>query len=203
MTSQAAAMTKAGSVYAGFWRRVAAALIDSVIWMIIYVITFAVLGGGMTAAMLVGGGNPEGAVVGVLALRIGLGMTYFAYKIGLECSPLQATLGKMALGIVVTDMDGERVSFVKSFLRNWLWWLPAIVKWAGIAVVSPEQLEAMTSAVTDPSTTVMASSNAVSITGQVLGFVAVISCLVVGFTTRKQGLHDITAQALVLRKSAF
>jgi uncharacterized RDD family membrane protein YckC len=100
-------------------------------------------------------------------------------------------------------MDGERVSLVESLLRNWLWWLPAIVDWVGIAMISPEQLAAMTSAVTDPSTTVIAASTPMLILSNVLNLVVVISCLVVAFTRKKQGLHDMTAKALVLRKSAF
>jgi len=36
----------------------------------------------------------------------------------LECSALQATFGKQLLGIQVTDMEGGRLSFVRSLLRN-------------------------------------------------------------------------------------
>ncbi len=40
---------------------------------------------------------------------------YFA---GMESSDKQATLGKLVIGLVVTDMEGERVSFSKATVRH-------------------------------------------------------------------------------------
>ena len=37
----------------------------------------------------------------------------------MESSPKQATLGKMALSIVVTDLEGKRISFGKATGRYW------------------------------------------------------------------------------------
>ena len=42
-------------------------------------------------------------------------LLYFAF---MESSKTQGSLGKMAMSIKVTDMDGQRVSFGKAFLRN-------------------------------------------------------------------------------------
>ena len=36
----------------------------------------------------------------------------------MESSKFQGTLGKMALGIKVTDMNGGKLDFTKAFLRN-------------------------------------------------------------------------------------
>jgi uncharacterized RDD family membrane protein YckC len=37
----------------------------------------------------------------------------------MESSSKQATLGKMALGIIVTDLAGNRISFGKASARFW------------------------------------------------------------------------------------
>jgi uncharacterized RDD family membrane protein YckC len=49
------------------------------------------------------------------AVVFALQTVYFAL---MESSSRQATLGKMALGIVVTDMDGKRISFGRAVGRN-------------------------------------------------------------------------------------
>lgn len=100
-------------VYAGFWRRTAALCIDSLLVAIVfYAIFFAglmVLGGGLDAL-----GNVD--ALGAGALGGFLAVVYLAYPIasalyyvGMESSARQATLGKMAVGIKVTDTDGRRL----------------------------------------------------------------------------------------------
>ena len=44
-------------------------------------------------------------------------LNYFAYNIFLESSKLQATFGKMALGIKVIDENGDRISLKSAFIR--------------------------------------------------------------------------------------
>jgi uncharacterized RDD family membrane protein YckC len=90
--------------YAGFWKRLAASMIDQV----------SLMAGGFLFGMLAGlvyglcGGSEEGT--GALGHIIGItiGWLYFAL---LESSSRQATLGKMALGIKVTDLSGDGISF--------------------------------------------------------------------------------------------
>jgi uncharacterized RDD family membrane protein YckC len=76
----------------------------------------------------------------------------------MESSPKQGTLGKMALGIVVTDMDSRRISFGRATGRYF----------------------------------------AKILSGLILG----IGFLMVAFTEKKQGLHDILAGTLVVKGSA-
>ncbi len=73
-----------------------------------------------------------------------------------ESSSKQATLGKMALGIVVTDIDGNRISFGRANARFW----------------------------------------SKIISGMILG----IGFLMAAFTEKKQGLHDMIAGTLVIKK---
>lgn len=109
-------------VYAGFWRRTAAFFIDATIIVIAY---YALL----IAGMLVIGMGRLGALENVDALGGGafgvfLAVMYLAYPIvsglyyvGMESSGTQATLGKMAVGIKVTDADGHRLRRGQAFGR--------------------------------------------------------------------------------------
>jgi uncharacterized RDD family membrane protein YckC len=100
--------------YAGFLARFAAALLDGIILAIINsIISFivaAVLG------TVLGGSESAAALAGVLVSLVGfvIGWLYYAFQ---ESSPKQATIGKQALGIVVTDLDNRQISFGKATLR--------------------------------------------------------------------------------------
>jgi uncharacterized RDD family membrane protein YckC len=74
----------------------------------------------------------------------------------MESSKYQATVGKLALGLKVTDMDGNNLDFVKALVRN-------ICK---------------------------------IISGMIMG----IGYIMAGFTDKKQGLHDMIANTLVVKK---
>ena len=54
--------------------------------------------------------------IAMLVVLLNLYWLYFAF---LESSPTQATLGKMIVGIVVTDLNGNRVSFSTASGRYW------------------------------------------------------------------------------------
>src|SRR5262245_9440887 len=78
------------AVYAGFWKRVAALLIDSIV---------------------------VSAATGILTAAT-FGIAWFAifllpwvYEAIMLSSEKQATVGKMVLGIVVTDVNGGRITF--------------------------------------------------------------------------------------------
>lgn len=94
-------------LHAGFWMRVGAYMLDGIILsvpaLILYFLLILPVGLGPT-------GVPERAwpiVVFYLALIPGQWL-YFAL---FESSRFQATPGKMVLGIVVTDIRGERIGF--------------------------------------------------------------------------------------------
>ncbi len=106
--------------YAGFWRRLVAFIIDLVLvifilWIIAYTLSHVIpqIKGEI--------GDQESVFKGVVGLIIVLTFIPipWLYWAILESSSSQATLGKMALGIIVTDLDGNRVSFNKASLRFW------------------------------------------------------------------------------------
>lgn len=111
--------------YAGFWWRFLAIIIDGLIvaviqWIIIAPILAAV---GLGVAKTVTSGDMDGATaVGMAGAIVGAvmitwlltaiaGWLYFAL---MESSKFQGSIGKLALGIVVTDMEGNRISFARA-----------------------------------------------------------------------------------------
>ncbi|MCL2337072.1 MAG: RDD family protein [Firmicutes bacterium] len=101
--------TVAMPVYAGFFSRVAAFLIDSVILSLVFMLLFFVLLGGVTFET----SDSSGAHV-IFWFMFALMLLYSAF---MESSPRQGTLGKMAVGIKVTSLDGGRLSFVNALGR--------------------------------------------------------------------------------------
>ncbi|MCK5860696.1 MAG: RDD family protein [Abyssibacter sp.] len=142
--------------YAGIWRRAMAYVIDIVLTQILAIMVVVPLSfslGVATAnsvspeqAELLGGGL--GMIVGVLIQWI-----YFTV---MESSGLQATVGKRALGMKVTDADGRRIGIGKANGRYWGKIISALILFVGF--------------------------------------------LMIAFTKRKQGLHDVMAGTLVLKR---
>lgn len=143
--------------YAGFWKRFAASILDGFILMIPSMIVGFILGFAMTATSVAFKQNPTATqgvtMFGGYILGLVVNLTYFTL---FESSSKQATPGKMALGIIVTDMDGNRLSAGKAFVRN---------------------LAKILSSLT-----------------------LTIGYLMAGFTDKKQALHDMVANALVVDK---
>ncbi|OQY21831.1 MAG: hypothetical protein B6I34_06795 [Anaerolineaceae bacterium 4572_32.1] len=107
--------------YANFWRRAVAMLIDTAIFGIPYLVMIAIFGA--LAGLLAGEAEEETIssvlTIGNCLIQI-LGLTAFwLYYALMESSPWQATLGKRALSIVVTDLDGNRISFGRATARYW------------------------------------------------------------------------------------
>ena len=108
------------SPYAGFWLRVVAHLIDDVLLGIgigvLVLIGVAIVGVGSLRTMFEGmqGENPEipaamiSAIIFVSLASVLLAWIYYA---GMESSRHQGTLGKMALGLFVTDLQGRPIGF--------------------------------------------------------------------------------------------
>jgi uncharacterized RDD family membrane protein YckC len=70
--------------------------------------------GGLAVFFVTKFGFALGLVLGYLALLPVCGFSYFARS---EASKEQATLGKEAVGIIVTGPNGERLTFKKSAFR--------------------------------------------------------------------------------------
>jgi len=136
--------------YAGFWKRFAAAFIDGIITSI----------GGFAIGLVFGiamvaGGTDDPDILGGMGNGLGLILSWVYFAV-MESSPTQGTLGKMALGIKVTDLEGNRIGFGKATGRYF---------------------------------------------GKVISaLILLIGYLMVAFTQKKQGLHDMMAGCLVVNK---
>lgn len=99
--------------YAGFWKRFGAYFIDGLILGIPWMIVFFVLVGSMMGSR--GHYEPNGGGTMLMFPAWILGMVgswlYFAL---MESSEAGATLGKRALGLRVTDLNGNRIDFARA-----------------------------------------------------------------------------------------
>ena len=113
--------------YAGFWLRFLALLIDNVVLGLGFVLILIPLIFLTGLGAFIGEIHPEEDMndVGIfmligfifLATTVSLLLTWLYHAL-LESSEWQATLGKKVLGLVVTDMAGQRVSFGRSTGRH-------------------------------------------------------------------------------------
>ena len=99
--------------YADFWTRFLAHFIDGVIHTVFSMILgmfFGVSIGVLGTLAGDGGADLTEPLAGLFAIGVALSFGWL-YEALLLSSSYQATVGKMALGIVVTDMEGRRLSF--------------------------------------------------------------------------------------------
>jgi len=155
-----------GLGYAGFWRRLLAWLIDQILLSgvqlaltagVLLMVPPSDLPQFFNTTAIVPQSSPWLLDLQVLLLVYPvLGAITWAYYAIMESSPAQGTLGKIALGLTVTNTHAEPVGFFRASFRYWLRSLSTLI----------------------------------------LG----VGWLMVAFTPRKQGLHDMLAGTLVLRR---
>jgi uncharacterized RDD family membrane protein YckC len=131
------------AAYAGFWRRVAAYILDGIIVSVVLV--------PLSLALR----DPQQQATVYYPVSTALSWLYFAL---MESSARQATVGKMALGIVVTDLEGNRIGFGRATGRFFAKYLSFLILFIGVIMVA--------------------------------------------FTQKKQGLHDMIVSTLVFKKAA-
>jgi uncharacterized RDD family membrane protein YckC len=143
-------------VYGGFWIRFVAYLIDQIIMSVASFIISFVVALVLGIALRAGGTAADSVIVTtqIIGGLIGFVLGWLYYAI-MESSARQATFGKQAMGLIVTDQDGYRISFGRATGRYF----------------------------------------AKILSGLILG----IGFLMIGFSARKQGLHDQIADTLVVK----
>jgi uncharacterized RDD family membrane protein YckC len=109
-----AAAPRADAQFAGFWRRVAALLIDRVLLGSVNLVLcfFYLLLSGTDSA------SDEIRVIITASAIFGFLLRWLYWTL-MESSPLQATIGKAAIGIIVTDTEGGRISPARANGRYW------------------------------------------------------------------------------------
>jgi uncharacterized RDD family membrane protein YckC len=115
--------------YAGFWLRFVALVIDGIIVGVAQsFIIVPILGvfGFNLANNLQDGDMSEAEAIGMVASIMATmgttilisGILAMLYYVLMETSKYQATVGKIALGLKVTDLNGEKLDVTKSLIRN-------------------------------------------------------------------------------------
>jgi uncharacterized RDD family membrane protein YckC len=111
------------SIYAGFWLRFVAYVIDTILSGIVFgvllLMGIAVVGFSSLKNVIQGSESPDEffapEVIGIIFLIAGVFLVmHWIYFAWMESSATQGTLGKMALGLIVTDLDGNRISFARA-----------------------------------------------------------------------------------------
>jgi uncharacterized RDD family membrane protein YckC len=116
--------------YAGFWLRFLAYVIDYIIvycaQAFILVPVLGIMGISFASQAASGGDFGEGDAIAMIAAIIAAAsavallmfvvqVLYFSL---MESSKFQGTVGKIALGLIVTDTNGGKLDFVKALIRN-------------------------------------------------------------------------------------
>ena len=123
--------------YGGFWRRVGAALVDVVILVTVLTLLQWLLAPGTIAADRHGGqGMPAEPMMEWTWWHTLEAIAAWLYWAGMHSSAWQATLGKMALGLQVTDLQGERISFLRATGRYLAEILSALLLMIGYIMVA-------------------------------------------------------------------
>ena len=118
--------------YAGFWKRVGASILDSLIIGIPMGILLVLIIVGMVSSGAVATGQEMSLEMqlkfqGIIwAFRLCSCLVFLLYGAGMESSSYQATFGKKILGIKVVDKNGEQLSFWHAFGRNIGKWVSAL-----------------------------------------------------------------------------
>lgn len=155
-------------MYAGFWNRFAAAFLDNLVMMVVAIVLSLVL-------------PSSGA--GAVLLPVLILLLQWLYEALLVSSANQATLGKMAVGIKVTGLDGQRIGFGRATAR---FFSKLISYFAGILV------------------SLLGAWLIGGIVGILFGLIGTVVFLgawvMAAFTERRQALHDLIAACVVVQK---
>jgi uncharacterized RDD family membrane protein YckC len=106
-------------LYGGFWIRFVAAFIDGLLIEVVVLPVSFLIGGmigaaGMAVSMPHTGVRMVNLIIGTV---LGTAASWL-YEAGMESSERQATLGKMVVGVKVTGLDGNRISFARATGRH-------------------------------------------------------------------------------------
>jgi uncharacterized RDD family membrane protein YckC len=132
--SYAASMQPPGHlVYAGFWLRFAAIIVDGLVFLPFFIIQWLVQAGAQAT-------DDTSLKLGLsLVALLCAGVVFFGqwlYFALMESGPWQATLGKKLLGIRVTGLDGGRIGFGRATGRYFGKILSALIFYIGFLMAA-------------------------------------------------------------------
>jgi uncharacterized RDD family membrane protein YckC len=107
-------------VYAGFWRRLAAYLIDGILLGAVQSV--------LAVGVLMMAPRDLHALANLAPVSAAISWAYFAL---FESSPMRATVGKYAIGLYVSDKHGDPITFRRATARYFLKILSSLTLMAG------------------------------------------------------------------------
>ncbi len=177
--------------YAGLRVRLGAAVIDAVVSLLgaaLLVFIGAVFF--VIALISTREFSPEAEVLTEVALLVIVSVVYWLYDAGLESSPARATVGKRAVGLILVDKYGRPVSFARATGRHFVKFVPLILTVLPLYLAIPALFSGFVNVI----------SLGIGLIGLVFLVVLVIEFLMIAWTRHKQGLHDLIAGTLVVRR---
>lgn len=132
VASDAAPVAGGEVVYAGFRKRLAAVTIDGfavgIATYVVQIVGLGAMGVGLAQAndpgAVMAGAGLVGMLLFMFVVPVAMNAVYYA---AMHASGRQATLGKMAVGIKVTDEAGRRISFLRGLGRYFATWISALI----------------------------------------------------------------------------
>jgi len=161
----------------GFWMRVVAYMIDTIVMVPLAVVGFFL----------------QGALV-LIAVNVAV-MLYKPLMEGLA----GATIGKMVLNLRVIDPEGGRIGLFGGLLRSAVFIIPAV--FGTIWNVQLEQAGLRRGGDPEAMEVFMADNQLLMILLAASGLAMIISCLAVAFTGHKRGIHDFIADSYVIYRN--
>ncbi len=201
---------RAATENAGFWMRFLAAIIDGILVSIITSIISSIFGlnramerlNEISRSVAAGGSiqaiqNEAVSLVAPILLSLVFSLLvnwlYFAL---LESSKRQATLGKMALGLKVSNLDKQPIGFGQATWRYFAKQIPALVA-SIVLIVGMVPLIPVISDATSQAARAAAGTFLLLFFGSLL--IWLVPFVMAGFTAKKQALHDLLAKTLVVK----
>jgi uncharacterized RDD family membrane protein YckC len=126
--------------YGSFLRRFAATFIDGLVLSAVFLLLLTITGGFGKIMTIITELNEEGgdsaeAVVAIVTTFISIFIAtiviQWLYSAYFESSEKQATLGKQAMSLIVTDVNGGRISFGKASMRHFARIIPTMIPFLG------------------------------------------------------------------------
>ncbi len=105
--------------YGGFWKRFCAAFVDGLATTGLSMVIAIIVGGTLWLST---GSAPESATWTLVYYVTSIPAVWLYFALS-ESSAKQATYGKKALGLIVTDLQGRRITFARATGRHFLKWL--------------------------------------------------------------------------------
>lgn len=177
--------------YAGLGLRLGAIAIDAVLGVIatavVVVVTYIMV---VIAVSSTREFPATEQVLTVLALLVFVGVLFWLYDAGLESSPARGTAGKRAMRLVVIDRYGRQVSFARATGRHFAKFVPLFLTVLPLYLSLPVLFGGVVNVL----------SLGVAVIGLVFLVCLVIEVLMAAWTPRRQGLHDLIAGTLVVRR---